>query len=321
MAILTRKYWIEITPGVQKSLDDGDGKWVVFLRRDYYGSLRESEQQLVRHIQEIVDDHSLRGALITKNQLDVGIFFTSADRRDIWQVRQILKRELKLKDKDMMWKANFETEFDWETSRGNLWFLAKIYDAFLRKEHSLQQGEIAKAERIQRKDVDRLITAFRKTLLKESIMNRRSMVVTPAFPSVDYEIDPKLVFVLMPFTEEWSDEAYYLIKRVGKAAGLEVARTDDIFEPSIIVNDIWEMINKAGLIIADITVHNANVFYELGLAHAIGKKVVLIRQEGGERAPFDVAFWRYFEYGLDSVFKTEEFEKTLTKVLCNYRFR
>jgi hypothetical protein len=121
----------------------------------------------------------------------------------------------------------------------------------------------------------------------------------------------------MPFNEDWSDDTLFLIKQVGEEMGLKVIRADDIFNPNIIVNDIWRLINKAGLIIADITTHNANVFYELGIAHSIGKDVVLIRQIDGHNAPFDIAFWRFFEYEL-TLTKAEEFKKKLMMIFQNH---
>lgn len=56
------------------------------------------------------------------------------------------------------------------------------------------------------------------------------------------------------------------------------ARADDITEYTPIIEDIWERINSAELIIADMTKRNPNAFYELGLAHAIGKRAILISQ-------------------------------------------
>jgi len=82
------------------------------------------------------------------------------------------------------------------------------------------------------------------------------------------------------------------------------------------VSDIWQLINKAGLIIADITIHNANVYYELGIAHALGKETVLIRRLNGDKTPLDIVLWRYFEYDPQ---KTSEFADTLAKIFGNYK--
>ena len=60
---------------------------------------------------------------------------------------------------------------------------------------------------------------------------------------------------------------------------------------------IWEHINKARFIIADCTGRNPNVFYELGIAHTIGKKVFLCAQKRKD-FPFDISAIRSYEYGI-----------------------
>ncbi len=55
-------------------------------------------------------------------------------------------------------------------------------------------------------------------------------------------------------------------------------RGDSLFLPTPIMGDIWKMIQDAKVVLAELTSKNANVFYELGLAHAIGKPVVLISE-------------------------------------------
>jgi hypothetical protein len=51
------------------------------------------------------------------------------------------------------------------------------------------------------------------------------------------------------------------------------------------------------LIVADCTDRNPNVFYEIGLAHAIGKPTILLTQRE-EDVPFDLRHWRYIAYQL-----------------------
>jgi hypothetical protein len=134
------------------------------------------------------------------------------------------------------------------------------------------------------------------SLISKKILDESSMIVKPVFLPIKENINPKLVFVLMPFNEEWSGDVFNILKTTCNQMKLEVKRADDIFDPNIIVFDIWRMINKAGIIIADLTTHNSNVLYELGIAHAIGKKVILIRQDESIPLPFDVAAWRVIEY-------------------------
>lgn len=94
-------------------------------------------------------------------------------------------------------------------------------------------------------------------------------------------------FVLMPFGG-WLDDYYETIYTPAiNAAGLEPHRADDLFRPSTIVNDIWAYTKRAKLLLADLSGKNPNVFYELGLAHALAKPVILVA-ESMEEIPFDL---------------------------------
>lgn len=72
-------------------------------------------------------------------------------------------------------------------------------------------------------------------------------------------------------------------------------KADDIFTPTAIMEDIWEYINKSRLIVADVTGKNPNVFYELGIAHTIGKDVIILTQNEDD-VPFDLKHLRYIKY-------------------------
>ena len=99
----------------------------------------------------------------------------------------------------------------------------------------------------------------------------------------------------MPFGE-WYD-AYYdrIFCPAIKAAKLTPCRSDDIFRPSAIINDVWKYTNNAEVLLADLTGKNPNVLYELGLAHAIKKPVVII-SESMEYVPFDLRPLRIIIY-------------------------
>ena len=64
------------------------------------------------------------------------------------------------------------------------------------------------------------------------------------------------------------------------AAGLGGGTTGEVIEPGNIREDMFALIIEADLVVCDITLHNANVFYELGIRHALRKKrTVLIKGE------------------------------------------
>jgi len=106
-----------------------------------------------------------------------------------------------------------------------------------------------------------------------------------------------ICFVYMPFNGMAEQHEYYekIYVPAIKSAGMRPLRADDIFGPSPIISDIWEHTKKAKILIADLSGKNSNVFYELGLAHAIGQPVILIA-ETLDDVPFDLKILRVIRY-------------------------
>jgi len=103
-------------------------------------------------------------------------------------------------------------------------------------------------------------------------------------------------FVIMPFGGNYFDDYYLEIYCPAiEEAGFEPHRADDLFAPNNVVEDIWEYTKKSNIILADLTGKNPNVFYELGLAHAIAKPVILIT-ESEQDIPFDLRAIRIIKY-------------------------
>jgi hypothetical protein len=102
-------------------------------------------------------------------------------------------------------------------------------------------------------------------------------------------------FVIMPFGG-WLDDYYETIYQPAiEASGLAPHRADDLYRPSTIINDIWAYTRRAKLLVADLTGKNPNVFYELGLAHALAKPVILVA-ESMDDIPFDLRALRVIVY-------------------------
>ena len=102
-------------------------------------------------------------------------------------------------------------------------------------------------------------------------------------------------FVIMPFAPDF-DEIYNLfIATTLASAGFEVFRADTILSQRNILEDVVTSIAESDLIVADLTGSNANVYYELGLAHALGKRVLLLTQSIDE-LPFDLRSYRVISY-------------------------
>lgn len=141
------------------------------------------------------------------------------------------------------------------------------------------------------------------------------VMVDPIFTSRIEYIDTKLCFVLMPFTTEWSKRVYrkYIRENI-ELLGLQCLRADNL-TGSIIIEDIWTKINQAAFLIADVTDKNPNVMYELGIAHTLGKPVVLITQDT-KGIPFDFKHLRHHVYQ-DNSDGQEEFKSELKKIVLN----
>ena len=103
------------------------------------------------------------------------------------------------------------------------------------------------------------------------------------------------VFVLMPFDAVFDDVYALGIKAACAEAGAYCERVDEqLFEGSML-DRIYNQIAKADLIVADMTGRNANVFYEAGYAHALGKRTVLLTQRVDD-IPFDLAHYPHIVY-------------------------
>lgn len=107
--------------------------------------------------------------------------------------------------------------------------------------------------------------------------------------------DKKLCFVIMPFNPILDETYKNCLKPFIETLGFKCKRADENFISTPIVFDVFDEIQKAEYIIADLTYNNANVFYELGIAHALKKKVILIKKKG-EKVVFDLSSVRYHEY-------------------------
>jgi tetratricopeptide (TPR) repeat protein len=89
-----------------------------------------------------------------------------------------------------------------------------------------------------------------------------------------------------------------LIKPALVANQLDGDTTGEIVDAGNIRDDMFRLILEADVVVADITVHNANAFYELGIRHALRKKTtVLIKGDPTEdKTPFDLLTDRYLSY-------------------------
>jgi len=131
----------------------------------------------------------------------------------------------------------------------------------------------------------------------------------------ELKIDEKLCFVLMPFDNKFDSIYENIIKKIVENDEFELncIRADEIFGTGTIIKDIWDYIKKARILVAELTGKNPNVFYELGLAHAMSKDVILITQNIDD-VPFDLQHYRCLVYE-DSISGAQTLEEKLKNTL------
>jgi hypothetical protein len=104
------------------------------------------------------------------------------------------------------------------------------------------------------------------------------------------------VFVLMPFESALDDLFNHGIKGACESVGAYCERLDDQIFQENMLHRIYNEIAKADIVVAEMTGRNPNVFYEVGYAHALGKRVVLMTQSARD-IPFDLQQYFHIIHG------------------------
>lgn len=121
-------------------------------------------------------------------------------------------------------------------------------------------------------------------------------------------------FVMMPFASPLGGYYESIYKPAIEKAGLHPVRADaEIFGAGKIMDQVWTGIRRAKVLVAELTSRNPNVFYELGLAHALQKPVVLVSSNEDD-VPFDLKHIRVIYYDMTDPFWGQ---KLLSKVAEN----
>ncbi len=105
-------------------------------------------------------------------------------------------------------------------------------------------------------------------------------------------------FVIMPFREEFHFFYLYLRRHIEEKHGVTCRRGDADILTVPLLEKINDYIRNADVLIADCSGRNPNVFYELGMAHALGKKVILITKDPVAEAPTDIRHMEFIQYNL-----------------------
>lgn len=121
-------------------------------------------------------------------------------------------------------------------------------------------------------------------------------------------------FVVMPFSPFFQTQYSQVIQEALKDLNLECIRGDEIYSKQRIMDDIWDSIKKCRLVIAELTGRNPNVLYEIGLAHAIGKPIIILTRNPDD-VPFDLKDLRYLFYDINDPFWGENLKKGIKNLV------
>lgn len=130
------------------------------------------------------------------------------------------------------------------------------------------------------------------------------------------EVRDNSVACLMPFNNKY-EKTYSQIKIVCEELGLVCRRSDEEFVPSqLVLPQIVRIILESEVVVAVLNGRNPNVFYEIGIAHSIGKPVLLLSDMSRNESspvPFDIQSIYSIVYNNPLELK-EELRKRITSI-------
>ena len=159
--------------------------------------------------------------------------------------------------------------------------------------------------------VERVGDAYELSQAARKIVSTFTLAKGPE-TNVDIRVDYPEAFVVMPFAQPWSDTVFTNLFKPGiEDAKFLASRGDAIVRVGDLGTNVWRSITQAGIVVAEVSVPNPNVYYELGLADALGKPIFLFKQ-AGVALPADIGGVHFYDYDLADL---PAARKTLTAAL------
>lgn len=164
------------------------------------------------------------------------------------------------------------------------------------------------------------------TLLRNNSIQKMNRGIYAANQNRGGESLIKTCFVVSPIGDPGSETRIsadklfkYIISPVCKSCGFEAVRVDQINDSDSITQTIIDKLFSSELVIADISGHNPNVFFEMGYRECTDKPIIHLKKKG-EIIPFDVNTVRTFEYDLTDLDNVEETKKRLEQTIATFSF-
>ncbi len=136
----------------------------------------------------------------------------------------------------------------------------------------------------------------------------------------------KRCFVISPIGDAGTDirknadQLYqHIIMPVCEKCGFSTQRVDELNTSDSITQEIFDVLNEYELVIADLTGHNPNVFFEIGYRTKSQKPIIYLNSKN-EIIPFDVSTIRTFEYDLTDLDMVTATKDRLEQVIMNFKY-
>jgi hypothetical protein len=144
-------------------------------------------------------------------------------------------------------------------------------------------------------DAQAVIDELDLSLAELAALDPNSMIVTPLLGEPPEPPQPACVFVAMPLAAEFRTLYEEGIRPAAQSVGATLSRANEFLTSSHVMQDIWGALCGAEVVISVCTGQNPNVFYETGVAHVLGKPVLLLTASASD-VPFDLRHWRFIIY-------------------------
>jgi predicted Rossmann-fold nucleotide-binding protein len=135
-----------------------------------------------------------------------------------------------------------------------------------------------------------------------------SRAVSACLAAVTHILRPRC-FIAMPFSSHPMANTFETMRAVAEELGFQVIRVDQESFVGNIVEAIWDAIRHSDVVIADLTGHRPNIYYEMGISHALAKPTLLtlFSRDGNipDDVPFDIKAQRIVAYGTTQSLQTQ----------------
>ncbi|MDW0358387.1 hypothetical protein Q8G38_03565 [Halomonas venusta] len=208
------------------------------------------------------------------------------------------------------YKSSRQRMYDEKNNKANLEMLRESYE---KKMYEMMDRLVRTEERW--KDMNHLVLSAQKRELSPYEKHDGTLtefLKAHGLNSNDIKVDNDSVFVLTPFHPKYQ-ESFKVISEVCRDVGLRCYRGDEEHISGDLLPHTLKQLCKARLVIANIDGRNPNVFYELGIAHAIDKGTILVSKSLDE-VPVDLKSNRILLYKDHNDFK-EQLRTALTRAL------